>query len=108
MGLGLPRSPSQRFTQRCKTALRTPKRILCPPSCLPSSTRFRSISDLTNHGIQPEWLFINSNVWNNLSQDQKDAVTKAFATMQAAQRKATDAAAKKDIAELKEKRDASG
>lgn len=63
----------------------------------------QSYLDLTNHGIQPQWMFINSNVWSKLSQSQKDAVTQAFTAMQTDQRKAADEAFKKDVATLQSK-----
>jgi len=59
--------------------------------------------DLTNHGIQPQWVFINSDIWAKLSQSQKDAVTQAFAEMQKEQRKAAEDSFKRDVETLQSK-----
>jgi len=59
--------------------------------------------DLTNHGIQPQWVFVNSDVWAKLSQSQKDAVTEAFTAMAKDQRKAAEGSFKKDVETLQSK-----
>jgi TRAP-type transport system periplasmic protein len=56
--------------------------------------------DLTNHGIQPEWVFINSQTWSQLSSTQRDAVTAAFADIKKSQRAAGEAAFTKNVQEL--------
>lgn len=59
--------------------------------------------DMTNHGIQPQWVFVNSSVWNKLSQSQKDLMMQSFKDMQKAQRAAGEDAFKKNVASLESK-----
>lgn len=56
--------------------------------------------DMTNHGIQPEYLFINTQTWSKLSAQQKSAINSAFADIQKQQRAAGEAAFAKDVKTL--------
>jgi tripartite ATP-independent transporter DctP family solute receptor len=56
--------------------------------------------NMTNHGIQPEYVFINSATWKSLSPDQQAVITAAFADIKAQQEAAAKAAFNQDVAFL--------
>ena len=58
--------------------------------------------DMTNHGIQPEYVFVNTKTWAALSPEQQSAITSAFTKMQTQQQTEGAAAFDKDVAQLQQ------
>ncbi|MHB8958348.1 MAG: TRAP transporter substrate-binding protein [Candidatus Limnocylindrales bacterium] len=56
--------------------------------------------NMTNHGIQPEYVFINAATWASMSPDQQAIVTSSFADIKAQQEAASKAAFDQDVADL--------
>jgi len=56
--------------------------------------------NMTNHGIQPEYVFINSATWASMSPDQQAVITTSFADIKAQQEVASKAAFDQDVADL--------